>query len=90
MMKSHRFIVKGIVQGVYYRKNIAENALKASFDGYVKNLSDGSVEACVSCTEERLEEFISILKKGSPNSRVDSIDHTICDEVFQNGFNIRY
>lgn len=88
-MKSYRCIVTGIVQGVYYRKNVETSALKAHFNGYVKNLSDGTVEACVTCEDERLNEFLDILQQGSPNSRVDDISVALIDEQFL-GFEIRY
>ena len=89
-MKSYKFISTGRVQGVYYRVNIQKNASIAGFSGYVKNLNDGSVESCVRCEETRLEEFKDILKKGSPASRVDELHTMICDEVFEDGFEIRH
>jgi len=88
-MNNYRCIVSGKVQGVYFRKNVEANALKANFKGYVKNLKDGTVEACVSCDEEKLKEFLNILQKGSPNSRVDNIDVELIDEEFSL-FEIRY
>lgn len=88
-MKSYRCIVSGVVQGVYYRKNVEANAKKANFAGYVKNLPNGTVEAYVSCEKERFNKFIGILEKGSPNSRVDNIDVSEIDEEFI-GFEIRY
>jgi acylphosphatase len=88
-MKSYKCIVSGVVQGVYYRKSVSQNALKANFKGYVKNLSDGTVEAGVYCKEEQLNEFLNILQKGSPNSRVDDISVGLHDEQFVD-FEIRY
>lgn len=89
-MKSYRFIVKGRVQGVFYRKNVSQNASKEGFKGYVANLNDGSVEACVSCAPEVLDLFISILKKGSPNSIVEQIIKSEIDDIFDEDFQIRY
>ena len=70
-MKNYKFIIIGKVQGVYYRVNVKANASADGYKGYVKNLSDGNVEACVSCKESKLEGFIKILKTGSPNSVVN-------------------
>lgn len=90
-MKSYRFIVSGKVQGVYYRKTIYENATLVGFNGYVKNLPDGTVEACISCkTDLELKQFRKILKKGSMSSKVSSLEKFDCDEMFENGFEIRY
>lgn len=89
-MKSYKFKIVGRVQGVYYRANVQKNASKADFNGYVKNLKDGSVEACVTCADSRVDIFRDILKKGSPTSRVDEIQTLECSEVFTDGFIIRY
>jgi len=88
-MKSYKFFVSGRVQGVYYRANVAKNAKKAGFKGYVKNLEDGRVEAGVSCEEHELEVFRSILKKGSPLSKVTHIEELKTDEHFSNDFEVR-
>lgn len=89
-MNSYRFIISGRVQGVFYRKNIYENSIKANFSGYVKNLSDGSVEACVTCVESDIDRFVEILKKGSPKSIINKIERHLCDETFSGNFEIRY
>ena len=89
-MKSCHYYISGRVQGVYYRANVAKNAQKAGFSGYVKNLDDGRVEAVVSCEEERLVSFKKILKDGSPKSDVTSIDEQLIDERFSGVFEIYY
>ena len=89
-MPSYKFIITGIVQGVYYRKNVSENSNKANFSGYVKNLPDGSVEAAVTCKEEEVTKFIQLLEEGSPQSVVTHIEKIPHDETFINGFEIRY
>ena len=89
-MQNYKFIVKGRVQGVFYRKIICENALKENFKGYVKNLPDGTVEAAVSCIEGEVDNFMKILKKGSSNSIVDDIETLSCDKSFHKDFEIRY
>ena len=88
-MKSYCFYVSGRVQGVYYRANIAKNAQKAGFCGYVKNLSDGRVEAAISCDVEQYELFIKILREGSPVSNVTSIEEQVIEEFFSGRFEIR-
>lgn len=89
-MFSFKFIISGKVQGVYYRKSVQENALKAKFSGYVKNLNDGTVEAAVTCEESKLKDFISILEKGSFYSKVTSITKYSSDKTFSGDFKVIY
>jgi len=88
-MQSYKFLVSGRVQGVYYRANVAKNAKKAGFSGYVKNLEDGRVEACVRCKDEDLEIFKGILLKGSMLSKVSSLEEALCEEDFSGVFMVR-
>ena len=88
-MKSYQFLVSGRVQGVYYRANVAKNAKKAGFHGYVMNLEDGRVKACVSCDENEIEQFKAILQKGSPISKVKEIEQSLCEEQFTTIFEVR-
>lgn len=87
--KSIRFIVRGKVQGVWYRRSIEKNACSKGFSGYVRNMPDGSVEAAVTCDESKVEEFIAILRRGSPASEVESIEHGETADIFRGGFFVR-
>jgi acylphosphatase len=91
-MEQYRFIIFGKVQGVYYRKFVSQNAMKRSVRGYVKNLPDGTVEVVAELIDDDLEEFLDILKDGSPLSKVEDIRHGIDDEadLIYDGFEIRY
>ena len=90
-MKTYRFLVSGKVQGVWYRKFVSENAKRDGFKGYVKNLPDGRVEVVANIeNEDRLKEFIEILKKGSPYSVVENIEYEEIEPVFFEDFEIRY
>ena len=89
-MKNYKFIIYGRVQGVFYRKTIYKNSIKENFSGYVKNLSNGSVEACVTCNENNINKFLEILKKGSAISIVKNIKKVYCSEIFIGNFEIRY
>ena len=88
-MRNYRFFISGRVQGVYYRANVAKHAKKAGFNGYVKNLKDGRVEAGVTCSDEDLAQFEAILKKGSPLSKVRSIEQEEVTEIFTQDFEVR-
>jgi acylphosphatase len=93
-MKWLRFVVYGKVQGVYYRKFVADAMRKAGFKGYVCNLPDGTVEAVVFVYDEEKElpHILEILREGSPMSRTEHIDYETLDSVDHTteGFEIRY
>ena len=88
-MKSYKFIISGKEQGVYYRVSVKNNALKSNYKGYVKNLTDGTVEAGVTCKESHIHDFIEILKQGSKSSNVTNIEQSEHNEVFNNTFEVR-
>ena len=90
-MHVYRFIITGKVQGVAYRKSIQQMAAFGQIQGYVKNLSDGTVEVVAFLYDDQFEDFVNILKNGSPLSKVDSAVHEILDEddLLYDGFEIR-
>lgn len=86
-MITYQCIISGRVQGVFYRSHIQQKASESGFDGYVKNLPDGNVEACVTLSnEKKLSFFLDILTAGSPYSRVDNISTRKIDVIFKDGF----
>ena len=88
-MQSYKFLVTGRVQGVYYRANVAKNAQAAGFNGYVRNLDDGRVEAAIYCKKIDLELFLALLQKGSLRSSVEDIEHSEVEETFSGGFVVK-
>ena len=53
-MEWYRFIIFGKVQGVYYRKSVSQALMKKQFKGYIRNLSDGTVEVVAEVFDEDL------------------------------------
>ncbi len=89
-MKTYKFLISGRVQGVWYRKFVSENAKKHGFTGYVRNLPDGIVEAVANIeNDDRLKEFIEILKEGSPYSEVKNIKYFEIEPIEFRDFEIR-
>jgi acylphosphatase len=70
---SVRLLVIGKVQGVYFRFNMQKVAVKNSVFGWVRNLSDGRVEALLEGNEDDVEKTIEWSKKGPDNARVDDL-----------------
>jgi acylphosphatase len=91
-MEWYRFIISGRVQGVFYRKFVSQALMKKQFKGYIRNLSDGTVEVVAEIFDDEFDDFLNILKEGSPMSTVDDIKYEIIDDAQFNtdGFEIRY
>ena len=90
-MKSYKFFISGKVQGVGYRAYVSEKAKKYGFKGYIKNLLDSRVEAVAKIeNNNKLNEFIKILKEGSPFSKVKNIEYIEIPFKEFYDFEIRY
>ena len=61
MLRAHIHFC-GTVQGVGFRYTTLSFAKALSLTGWVKNLSDGSVQAVVEGPREKIEELLSRLK----------------------------
>ena len=84
-------IVKGRVQGVYYRLHTREAAIEKGVTGYVKNCPDRSVEAVFQGSPEQVDAMVQWCHSGSPASAVSSVtrENVSALDTF-NGFEIRY
>jgi acylphosphatase len=72
-MRTVHLIIKGKVQGVYYRASAEDVAREVGVTGWVKNMPDGNVEVIVSGSEERVEKFIEWCRKGPKNAEVTEV-----------------
>ena len=66
-------IVRGRVQGVFYRSFTCRVARELGLAGYVCNLEDGAVEVWAEGDREKLEQLIVYLKEGPSSARVDKV-----------------
>ena len=73
-----RCIVRGRVQGVFYRASARDVAGRLGLSGGVSNLPDGGVEVIACGEPEALEELQRWLRKGPPLARVESLH---CEEL---------
>jgi acylphosphatase len=68
-----RVIVRGKVQGVGFRDFAQMQALALRLDGWVRNRSDGTVEAMVSGEPALIERMMIALRVGPPHSAVTNV-----------------
>lgn len=67
-------MVRGKVQGVFFRSATQREAKRLGLTGWVKNLPDGSVEVTVEGEEDSLKEFQTWVQRGPSAARVDRVD----------------
>ena len=70
--------IEGRVQGVYYRAWTYDAARSLGLDGWVKNASDGSVEAVLSGPPAAVEAMLRRCADGPRDAKVSAV--TIIDE----------
>lgn len=68
-----KVIIKGRVQGVFFRAETKRTADLLNLTGYVKNLADGSVEALFQGEETAVKKMIQWSHQGPRASRVDQV-----------------
>ena len=85
-MPCARFVVRGRVQGVFFRASTREQALKLGIAGHARNLADGNVEVIACGTDEALDELQKWLHRGPPSARVESVQREELPEQKMQGF----
>lgn len=73
-MQARKFWVSGQVQGVGYRYFATRVAREMGLKGWVRNLSDGRVEAYAAGSAHMLEDFEARLRQGPPASEVRGVE----------------
>ena len=76
---ARRFIVSGDVQGVGFRFFAQRAAARHQVVGYVKNLSDGRVEALAEGPAQSVEAFKNDLATGPRFSSVEHVEEINLD-----------
>ncbi len=66
-------IIKGRVQGVWFRATIQEHAMACGVRGWVKNTYSGNVEAVFEGDEEDVEKLIRWCRKGPRGAIVNEV-----------------
>ena len=66
-------MIEGRVQGVYFRESTRRMAEALGLSGYVRNLSDGRVEAFFVGESQTVEKALDFVSTGPPGARVDLV-----------------
>jgi len=66
--------VYGRVQGVFFRESMRQRAMELGITGWVRNRSDGSVEAVVQGSPQNVEEILAWARRGPERARVERVE----------------
>jgi len=73
-METRQIRVTGRVQGVGYRDALRREALRLGITGWVRNRSDGSVEALLQGERANLEDLVAWARRGPPLAGVERVE----------------
>ena len=67
-------MVRGRVQGVYYRASALREARRLGLTGWVANRPDGSVELVAEGEEDQVKDLLAWSQHGPSTARVEKVD----------------
>lgn len=73
-MKRFHVFISGRVQSVFFRYNTKKAADKLNINGWIRNISDGRVEAVFEGKEEDLKKILNYCKRGPLLAKVTNIE----------------
>jgi acylphosphatase len=82
--------ITGRVQGVFFRAWTRDEAQTLGLTGWVRNCSDGSVEAHVEGETGAVEEMLDLMREGPPGARVDHVTVDTADPEGHGSFEVRH
>jgi len=85
---TRRIIARGRVQGVGFRYALRREAERLALHGWVRNRSDGSVEAIVQGDPDRVDAMLAWARRGPDAAEVASLDIEEAGGAFA-GFEMR-
>jgi acylphosphatase len=88
-MTRRHVVVKGDVQGVFFRDSTRERARSRGVAGWVSNRSDGSVEAVFEGDEDGVESMVRFCREGPRQAEVRDVDVSEEEPEGLEGFEVR-
>ena len=88
-MIRQRVIVRGMVQGVFFRDSTRRLARQHDVSGWVANRADGAVEAVFEGEADAVERLVAFSRKGPRGAQVESVEVTAEEPEGLSGFAVR-
>jgi acylphosphatase len=85
-MSAKRLVISGRVQGVGFRDWMMRSARALGVSGWVRNCTDGTVEALVAGDSAAVEELLRLCRRGPPLAQVVEIDEDLAEPPDRPGF----
>ena len=87
-MPTIHLLIKGKVQGVFYRATAKEVAEELGLTGWIKNTKDGDVEIVATGDKDQLHQFAIWCKKGPSKAIVNEVQMTPQEDQVFDAFKI--
>lgn len=87
--RSVKLVIRGRVQGVGYRAWLVGEARRHGVRGWVRNRSEGTVEALIHADAAMREKLLAACRRGPPLAVVSAIDLSETEELPPDGFDVR-
>ena len=84
-----RVVVRGNVQGVFFRDSCRREASSRGVAGWVTNRPDGAVEAVFEGEPDAVQGMVDWCSRGPRSADVDSVDESTEEPEGLSGFEIR-
>jgi acylphosphatase len=84
-----RVVVRGYVQGVFFRDSTRRLALRHGVSGWVRNRPDGAVEAVFEGEPETVERLVAFAREGPRGAVVENVEVSEEEPEGLNGFSVR-
>jgi acylphosphatase len=88
-MIRRRVIVRGLVQGVFFRDSMRRLAQRHGVAGWVANRADGAVEAVFEGEADAVERLVEFSREGPRGAQIESVEVTKEEPEGLSGFSVR-
>jgi acylphosphatase len=83
-----RVVVRGRVQGVFFRDTMRRMATARGVAGWVRNTPEGTVEAAFEGTLDAVESMVDFCEQGPRGASVERVEVAEEEPVGEEGFRI--
>jgi acylphosphatase len=84
-----RVVVRGRVQGVFFRENVRRRAEQRGVTGWIENRPDGAVEAFFEGEEDAVRGLVEFCREGPRSAEVEQVEESAEEPRGLSGFEVR-